>query len=180
LTRRLVHVPILHTAADLGSLAANARDRGAADALWARLTKVVPFLPLPWDRVRLFQDGLPVCGREADIVHDLAAAGSVNHKLLLRLMSKGAALEGTEDPALLVEELHAARALLGSDPDVRDRAVAAAPGLLRRRDQAIAARIGVVLREGEVGLLFLGAAHDPSPFWPADLVVIGLEQAAKA
>ena len=49
-------------------------------------------LDLDRERVRLYQDGLPVSGHESDIVRDLAQAGSPNHQLLLDLMAKGVQL----------------------------------------------------------------------------------------
>jgi DNA-binding response OmpR family regulator len=39
---------------------------------------------------------LPVCGRDLEIVAELAKAGSRNHPLLLRLKGRGALLMGTE------------------------------------------------------------------------------------
>ncbi len=36
-----------------------------------------------------------MCGREAEIVRDLAEAGSRNHRLLVRLDQRGTILKGT-------------------------------------------------------------------------------------
>jgi signal transduction histidine kinase len=62
--------------------------------------------------VRLYQDGLPVCGREEEIVRDLAGSGSQNHQILLELIARGARLTGSESPSLLLEEYELARQLL--------------------------------------------------------------------
>src|SRR5262249_55932565 len=55
-------------------------------------------------KARLYQDGLPACGLEEKIVRDLAMQGVPNYRILLKLMERGATLEGTEDPDLLRTE----------------------------------------------------------------------------
>lgn len=187
--RDLFLVPIRHTKADLGRLAtahrdalrkaggigavraAEARSREIEEA-WRRLTRTLPHLPVDWERVRLYQDGLPVCGKEREIVEDLAGQGSANHRLLRRLLKRGARLEGTEDPDLLVEEVRSLEALL-ADPDGADpeQLAATRADVLARRDAFIAARIDATLGPGELGLLFLGAAHDVAPHLPEDVRV---------
>ena len=95
--RTLLYIPIVHTQADMGALAhsvhrmtvrtlgrrAWSRNVEVVGQLWADIRATVQGWKLSWTRVRLYQDGLPVCGREADIVRDLAKAGSPNHQLLL-------------------------------------------------------------------------------------------------
>jgi hypothetical protein len=119
-------------------------------------------MDLDWSRVRIYQDGLPVCGHEAQIVRELAAAGSLNHQLLLELVERGATLMGTEDPQLLLCEYEAQRRRLGtvnSNEPARTPPGDTAADLLRSRDSFIARRIAETLPEGETGLLFIGAAH---------------------
>lgn len=172
--RRLLYVPIVHGEADLGALAGRARaaaERALGAGAWAsRQAAIAEFWSRvqawadareDWAGVRVYQDGLPVCGRETAIVEDLAARGSPNHRLLLSLLARDAVLVGTESPELLTRELELTRALLerpagvGPDPRHADRARA----LLERRDRFIADRIAATLPEGGVGVLFLGAAH---------------------
>ncbi|MBI4247202.1 MAG: hypothetical protein HY614_08445, partial [Candidatus Rokubacteria bacterium] len=69
--------------------------------MWAEICRTVEGWELSWDNVRLYQDGLPRCGREAEIVTELASAGSPYLLLLLSLMKRGASLMGTESPVLL-------------------------------------------------------------------------------
>lgn len=187
-TRRLIYVPIIHTQADMGRLARSVRratvdrlGRGAwkrnVDAigrLWAEIQRTVGGWKLAWGNVRLYQDGLPQCGREVEIVTALAKAGSPNHRLLLSLMGRGATLMGTESPDLLVQEYKLTRELLArkgaaavaeAQPDARSRA------LLQRRDRYIARRINESLRTGEIGLLFLGMLHSPRPYLARDIEV---------
>jgi len=180
--RRLLHIPILHTAADLGSLAESvkaqyARILGPAgwtwrqqtvEQLWRAIRGRIEALGLDYAKTRVYQDGLPVCGFELQIVQELAKAGSSNHQLLLDLVDRGATLMGTEDPQLLVREyqLHQPHGPSTGDrppsavvgPEER-QAEAEARRILRARDQFIVKRIDATLERGETGLLFLGAAH---------------------
>jgi len=172
--KRVLFVPVIHNAADLGSLAESVRTyyrQRLGPAAWKERERTVQQLwddtgralaAMPWDysRVRIYQDGLPVCGREADIVRELAAAGSLNHQLVLELMRRGAVLMGTEDPQLLIREYQLQRRRLGGPSAA---AAAAPPGeaaeLLAARDRFIAERIAATLCDGETGIVFLGAAH---------------------
>ena len=77
--------------------------------LWNDIRRAIEALGLDFRRVRIYQDGLPVCGKEEQIVRELAGAGSLNHQLVLELAGKGAALVGTEDPQLLIREYHLQR-----------------------------------------------------------------------
>ena len=108
--RRLIWVPIIHTEADLGNMAGSVRDlyvrkmgpakwaRHVADIgrLWSQIRERIEGMRLEYAKVRLYQDGLPNCGQEKQIVADLARAGSQNHQLLADLMARGAAIMGTE------------------------------------------------------------------------------------
>jgi hypothetical protein len=177
-TRALIHVPIIHTQADMGALARSVRrvtvqklGRRAwkhhvevIGRMWAEIRRTVEGWELPWERVRLYQDGLPRCGREAEIVADLASAGSPNHQLLMSLMKRGATLMGTESPDLLLEEYRLVQQVLAAkDPEeaarLEVRHGARSRSLLAQRDQYVARRINETLHAGETGLLFLGMLH---------------------
>ena len=124
--RTLIYIPIVHTQADMGALARSvrritvrklgrrdwSRNVDVVGQLWTDIRATVQGWKLSWTGVRLYQDGLPVCGREADIVMDLAKAGSPNHQLLLWLTKKGATLMGTESPKLLLEEYRLVQLIL--------------------------------------------------------------------
>jgi hypothetical protein len=176
--RRLIHVPIIHTQADMGALSGAIKEMTIQklgrqgwernvhliDEIWTRIEKAIDGWALPWERVRLYQDGLPICGREAEIVTDLAKAGSRNHRLLLRLQERGAILMGTESADLLVREYKLVKEIVaaGDSPkalrlEARHRGLSHA--LLKERDKAIAERINTTLHPGETGLLFLGMLH---------------------
>src|SRR5208337_450093 len=165
--RTLIYIPIIHTQADMGALGESIqrlkvnrlgrkgweRNVNLVNKLWAQIESAIESLALPYDRVRLYQDGLPVCGREVEIVTELAKAGSRNHGLLLRLKEKGAAIVGTESSELLVEEYQLVKEDFASGkPQVatqgEPRRKALRDSLLKRRDQYIARRVNETLRAG--------------------------------
>lgn len=174
--RRLIHIPIVHTSEDLGSLsnsvnahyskafgprAWSQREQVVAE-LWKHIGKSIEALHLEKQRVRIYQDGLPVCGFEEKIVRELAQAGSCNHQFIVGFLDRGATLEGTEDPQLLMEEYEMQKQCMKnravSDRDGEER-IRRAEHLLKARDAFIAKRIDATLKPGETGLLFLGALH---------------------
>ena len=128
---------------------------------WQRIRNKVFDLGLDYQNTRLYQDGLPVCGKEIDLVQELVKMGSRNHQILMDLIQLGATLEGTEDPKLLLEEydyLKKASADLDKH-QVRRRYQRLARSILQKRDLYIGQRIDKTLREGETGLLFIGITH---------------------
>ena len=140
------------------------RNVRAIDQLWTGIRETIEQWDLPYSRVRLYQDGLPNCGREVQIVTDLANAGSPNHQLLLYLMQKGAVLMGTESPDLLLEEYLLIQQVLdardlGEAEQVEARQEALSHSLLERRDRYVAQRINETLCQAETGVLFLGMLH---------------------
>lgn len=152
------------------------RSRQAIEQAWTAIEQAVLGLDAPYDQVRLYQDGLPVCGHERDIVTDLAASGSRNHQILLRLMEKGATLMGTESPELLVEEYGLVNSLLAARS--RGNAVTTTSAqrdlsrqLLQKRDAYIAQRINSTLQPGETGLLLLGMLHSVQGLLSTDIFV---------
>jgi hypothetical protein len=188
--RYLLHIPIIHSQAEMGSLrptiqAMKVRKLGTKgwernvsliDGIWTQIDQTIDSWSLPYGKVRLYQDGLPVCGRELEIVAELAQAGSRNHQLLLRLKERGAILMGTESADLLVREYRLIKQTLAADgPATRARPEPSrqesSRSLLKRRDQAIAERINDTLRRGEIGLLFLGMLHSLEGLLARDIQV---------
>jgi len=188
--RVLIQVPIIHTQADMGALGEPIKRQlvqrfgqswwqskvSLIDRAWDEIEASLIISKMPCQRVRIYQDGLPVCGRELDIVKELAAAGSRNHGLVLELVRRGATIMGTESGELLVEEYSRVRRLLGScearakDEDFK----ASGAALLQKRDRFIAQRIAATLARGEIGILFLGMLHAVAGFLPADIRLFGL------
>ncbi|MBK1706837.1 hypothetical protein [Halochromatium glycolicum] len=197
--RILIYLPVIHTAEDLGGLTgavaevaadrvtATAAGRGAGDAaqqkraqgeaarqerikqVWDQIEKVITALPVGSSGWRLYQDGLPICGREAAIVDELAAGGSRNHQLLQQLIGHGAELMGTEPPDLLVEEYLLQKEKLNASGPEQSTLLMASVDLLNRRDAAIGERINQTLQDGEVGILFIGLLHDVETYLNPDI-----------
>jgi hypothetical protein len=174
--RRLIHIPIIHTTADLGSLSKLVqahytrvcgktswnRREDVLRALWTDIETNLDALHPDARKTRIYQDGLPICGFEERIVRELAKAGSSNHQLILKLLDQGAVLMGTEDSQLLVEEYEIQKRHLtqkAGKKSTSEEQKGHMDRVLKARDSFIAERIANTLQEGEVGLLFLGALH---------------------
>jgi len=189
--RRLIWIPIIHTEADLGNMAELVRNlyvrkMGRAkwakhvadiDRIWRDICARIEKMHLDYGKVRLYQDGLPTCGHEEQIVRDLARAGSRNHRLLVNLMEKGARITGTESPDLLLEEYNLAREALvasarGESREASPRRGALGKAVLEKRDRYIGARIAETLQPGETGVIFLGMLHSLRGRLPPDIEVI--------
>jgi hypothetical protein len=185
--RKLILFPIVHTAEDLGGLApavqqarptAMARQRyaQAVAEVWTQIEQAAQALPVAASGWRVYQDGLPVCAHEQAIVDDLAAGGSRNHRLVKRLVARGATLMGTESAELLVEEYQLQKQLLedGDEalPAEAEETRRLAAEILVRRDRFIAERIDTTLAPGETGVLFLGLVHDLAAHLPEDIEVV--------
>jgi hypothetical protein len=186
---RLFYYPILHAQADLGSLGVSVqraavrklgklawnRNVQLVDQLWLRIEREIETLALPCERMRLYQDGLADCGREKEIVAEMAKTGSPNHRLLLRLIERGAVVMGAESPELLIKECQLAKQSIAALrlPQRRNESQEKLRRtLLRQRDAYIAQRINDTLRGGEIGILFLGMLHSLENRLDPDIQVI--------
>ncbi len=186
--RVLIHIPIIHTQAEMGTLAKEiggrlAKELGprwlqkketAVDSFWNSIETMLAEVDLPHARVRIYQDGLPVCGREMEIVGELANAGSRNHRLIAELAKKGATIMGTESGELLIEEYRRVKQILGqSDAAAKpDRTIDSGAALIQKRDRFMAERIDRTLQPGEIGILFIGMLHSVQRYLARDITVI--------
>jgi len=185
--RRLKYIPIIHSGVEMGSLygtmkAEYIRRYGVSkwqehnrviEDFWKGIRKKVFGLKLDYPKTRLYQDGLPVCGKEMNILQELVKMGSPNHQILMELIRLGAKLEGTEDPNLLIEEytcLKEASAHL-EDPKTKRKYQRLAGSLLRKRDSYMGQRIDKTLQEGETGLLFIGFSHRVNEKLPKEVEI---------
>jgi len=201
--REIIYIPIIHSEVDMGSVSEELKREyikrygeerwlehtRTIEGLWERIRKEILSLPLDYNKVKLYQDGLPKCGRELEIVKKLASEGSENHKLLQDLVERGSKLIGTEDPQLLLEEYKrmkkrglkalASSKASGSGVEIKeggfqgttDPKLPTYDEITLRRDRYIARRIDETLREGEIGLLFMGAIHRTAEMLPPDIKV---------
>jgi hypothetical protein len=180
--RVLIRFPIIHGSEDMGKLdkAVN-KGRTAEDALkqqavvkyfWTTIENAINDFGLDFSKVKVYQDSLPVCGKESEIVDDTAKTGSYNYLLLQTLRDKGATIMGTESPEFLLEEYALMKRVyqpkLGQVPPNPQLA----QSLLDRRDEFIARRIEETLYDEEIGLLFLGLNHRIEGRLPKDISLI--------
>jgi len=151
-----------------------AHNAAVVEKMWEQIENAVASLPVTAGTVRVYQDGLPVCGHEQDIVSELAGAGSRNHRTLLKLQARGATLMGTESPELLVQEYQLATAGFASGVTVRMevRQKQLRDTLLEKRDRYIADRVNGTLGAGESGILFMGMLHAVAKYLDADINVV--------
>lgn len=181
--RRLIYIPVIHTEVDMGSMAGSLKEAylsrygeerwashvKAIEQMWDGIKRKLDALALDYPRTKLYQDGLPLCGKELQIVTEVASRGSRNHRILLDLVQKGCALLGTESPQLLLEEYRHIKEAVGekNHPNPLWRHLKSrwlAQRLLLRRDRFIARRIAETLHDGETGLLFMGIQHEVDRF----------------
>lgn len=174
----LIYVPVIHTSADLGSLAKDIGKRGTAElgeetwdqhirtveAFWEILFRY--FDSVEVSGMKVYQDGMVAEGKVGEeIVREGTNLGSKNHQLVAKLLERGATLVKTELFQLVKEErdhivkITQAKTLIGKITAyikyklTKNR-------LLKRRDNYVTRRINETLQDGETGILFLGAAHD--------------------
>lgn len=189
--RRLLVLPIVHSRSDLGSLQTVASQAKVAalgemgakaamrsvDEFWSSLAEALLSLNLEYDRVLIYQDGLPQVPNvalqiERQIVDDLARGGSPNHILVKRMLDQGAGLVGTESPELLLREYHTVRRNLTQGYPPEDKpSNSDEPSLLEQRDRFIAQRINDTLGQDQVGLLFIGMLHQVENYLPDDFQI---------
>jgi hypothetical protein len=195
--RTLIYVPIIHTSADLGSLAESVNRKGRenfGENMWRdHLTTIDGFwdaLLLYFDSIdvfgaKIFQDGMIVDGDAGlHIIQEGEKAGSKNHQLVSRLLQRGAILMKTEDFNLVKKERDRLVKM------VRTKSIfAKVLGsivykltknlLLKQRDEYIAQRIDRTLGENEIGILFIGAYHSVQLRLPLDIKVKEIKETQK-
>ena len=179
--RALIYFPIIHSAKDLGSLGDtvnNSRSKEqvqeyslAIENFWTMIATTIESLELNYSGLKLYQDGLPVCGKEKEVVRDVAALGSENYRLLQMLQDKGAVLMGTESSELLLQE-HALMTQLLQSGERSESTLVTAQTLLNQRDAYIAQRINETLQDNEIAILFLGLMHNIESRLPEDITLI--------
>lgn len=179
--RALIHFPIIHSAKDLGSLGETLNNLlteeqahehfAAIEHFWTMIATTIDGLGLDYTNLKIYQDGLPVCGKENEIIADVAKSGSQNYRLLLALQHKGAMLMGTESPRLLLQE-HALMTQLLQSAERTESSLETAQALLNQRDDYIAQRIDETLQDGEMAILFLGLMHNIETRLPKDIALI--------
>lgn len=195
--RRLIIIPIVHAASDLGRLQGNIAEakvklmsestiesgRRMVELFWSELKEAITCWSQDFSKMQIYQDALPIgpnqlLNIEQKIIDDLSAKGSENHRLLQWLSSRGAKIFGTEDPGLLLREYQLAqRSLKFYDSDRTasqsdfDQHCEEQRMLLESRDAFIVQRIEKTLLADHSGLIFLGMLHRLEPHLSSDIEV---------
>ena len=195
--RTLIYVPVIHTSADLGSMAKDISKRGIRDLgeeIWTKHRKTVEGF---WDTIvdyfdsidvngmKIYQDGM-VAGDEVgkQIAADTAKAGSKNYQLILKLLERGAVLMKTEDFKLVKKEYDRLLAITQAK-SITKKIIAfikyklVKTVLLNRRDTFIAKRIDQTLKADEKAILFIGAFHNVKKKLPKSISVEEIKDTAK-
>ena len=187
--RKLYVIPIIHTSADLGTVAGAIDKRGRTklgedlwqshkrtiDGFWLSIADFLDSLPAAG--FKLYQDGLIADGEIGmKIVEQGVKDGSKNYEIIAQLLGKGAELVKTEDFSLVKKEYDFISKVIKSKSKLGRLAASlkyrlAAKKLLRDRDTFMAGRIAQTLGDGETGILFIGAYHDVIPLLPVDIDV---------
>lgn len=187
--RKLIYVPVIHVESDLGSIAPAIDKRSTqicGKEHWEKHKQIVStfwnnieeyFKKLNAGNLKIYQDGLMADGELGQkIIEEGAQKGSKNYQIVLDLVRRGAEIRKTEDIALLKEEYD--RILkLAQSKSLWEKATAYIgyrfhkDKLMEKRDRFIAETIGETLRNGETGVLFMGAFHDVTPHLAEDIHV---------
>ncbi len=179
--RSLIYVPVLHTQKESGEIllslkgdesekpadASSAEQEKSVKEMWDGIYEKIQNTHVSYPTMRIYQDAMPVCGREKEIAETLAQKASRNHRLIMDLLKNGASLEGTEDPNLLIEEYDNLSRLIGkagasvqSYRDALNQYREKGAKLMKQRDAFISERIKSTLKEGETPLVFMGVRHE--------------------
>jgi len=181
--RRLIYIPVIHTELEMGSVASQLREEytlkfgkekwqehlNLVNEIWQWIKVEIEGLKLTYEKVRIYQDGLPLCGKELDIVQKLAERGSTNYKIILELINRGAKLEGTESKELLLEEYNYIKNI--TTTSVKKEYKEGSKQLLIKRDLYIANRIKETLKEDETGILLIGSKHRVYKYLSKDIKI---------
>lgn len=197
LMKKLLYVPIIHMEADLGRVAAIIDKRSsqlcgrerwnqhkkAVSSFWDSIANF--FDRLSASNLKIYQDGLMTGGRLGKkIIEEGASKGSKNHKIVLKLMEKGAKIMKTEDLSLLKQEYKSIIKLSQTKSPIEKTLTYIGyklrkNPLMKKRDKFIAERINETLQDGEVGVFFIGVYHNVLPRISKDIMVYQLKERSK-
>jgi hypothetical protein len=195
--RTLLYVPIIHTSADLGSLAEEVDRKGLenfGENMWRDHLRTIDGF---WDALSLYFDSIHVTGAKIfqdgmiadgdlglNIIQEGDKAGSKNHRLVSKLLHRGALLMKTEDFNLVKKERDRLLKMIRAKTTAEKLFgliiyKLTKKTLLRQRDEYIAQRIDQALKEGETGILFIGAYHHVQPRLPRDIKIKEIKDTRK-
>ena len=188
--KKLIYVPVLHAHEAPGFATSirhgkeesdiksgkNIEKISAVDQMWNGIAAKIGELNIPWKHTRIYQDGLPVCGNELEVVTRLAGNGVHNFLFILDMIQKRAKLEGTENMDLLIREYDLiTNLLMKNSAKSKKETIAEYQGksreLLTLRDEFILNRIKNTLQSGELPIVFMGVMHRLDKMLEKDFLV---------
>ncbi|MFH1798249.1 MAG: hypothetical protein ABH844_02735 [Candidatus Omnitrophota bacterium] len=195
--RTLIYVPVIHTNADMGSLAEDVSKKGIAELgrdFWDQHLKAVESF---WDSLaryfdsmnvsgmKIYQDGMIAEGEVARaIVEEGVKLASKNYELVASFLKRGAVLVKTEDFSLVKKERDCI-VRISRAKTVLSKLIAyfaykmVKNGLLRKRDDYVIKRICETLDDEHTGILFMGAYHNILPKLSKRMRVIEIKRVNK-
>lgn len=195
--RTLIYAPVIHTSADLGSLAKDVTKRGIADLgedVWRQHQRTVEgfwdaisdyFISVDVSGMKVYQDGMVAEGDVGEkIVEEGVKSGSRNYELVAKLLKRGAILVKTEDFNLVKEERDKLLKITQAKTKLEKlfgfiRYKLTKNTLLNKRDRFIAQRIDESLPQDQTGILFIGAYHNINPKLPRDIQIKKIKNVQK-
>ena len=197
--RNLIYIPIIHSGADMGSMAAEISKKGSqelgkdfweyhistVEKYWEVISKYCNSICFDNKTFKIYQDGMIADGEIANkIVSDSVKAGSKNYEIISGLVNRSAILMRTEDLSMVKKELEILKTLPTSGALIMKiirlvRFKITRSKLLKARDKFIASRIASTLGEDETGILFIGAFHDVLKYLPKDIWVTEVKEIRK-
>jgi len=197
--RTLIYVPIIHSVADMGSLAVLQKQKkhphdepnrlqkhaDSIDAYWKVIESYFDNVSLDLKGVNIYQDAMFAEGEMAmTIIREGIKNGSKNSEIVFKLIGRGANLVQTEDFKLIKEEYDGVQAMFKAKTNLHKlfyllRYKLLKSGFLVKRDRYISSRIADTLGFGETGILFIGAYHNIKKRLPKDITVIELKEITK-
>lgn len=193
--RKLILIRIVHSLKDMGSMGGVLEEESIAkvgeqrwmenqkkiEKFWNDVEAEINTLKLNYSRVRIYQDGLPRAGDFVlKIVKEAASKGSRNYQIVEKLIEKGATVEETENPKLLLKEYSYLQMLLKATTqkeksEIKHQYQQVKDEILDERDTFIAKTINETLKDDETGILFIGAEHNVASKLAEDIEVTRLD-----
>jgi hypothetical protein len=197
--RNLIYIPIIHSSADMGSMAAELTQKSInefGEKFWKThidtVTKYWEVINLYCDAidfddkpVKIYQDGMVTDGGIAlKIMEDSVKAGSKNYEIISKLVNRGAVIVKTEDLSMVKKELDMLKSIPSSGTLLMKiikiiKFKISRHKLLVQRDKFITESIDKTLIHNETGIIFVGAYHRVLDKLPKDIVVTEVKEVHK-
>jgi len=197
--RKLIYIPVIHTEADMGSMAKQLYHQKlpvtaekkrllhveTVNGFWNSIEIYLNHFQIPENGLKIFQDGMFAEGKMAmTILEEGIKSGSKNSVIVQNLIKQGATLIKTEDFTLVKEEYDQIQLILKAKNQFLRYFHLLKYKLLKshflmKRDKFISAAINEALKPGETGILFIGAYHNIKNRLPSDIEIIELKEPQK-